>query len=65
MGHMEQVLYTFSYLKCHLQSNVVFDPNEIKWNEDQFKHYDWKDFYHGVREAIPPNGPLLEAMQYK
>jgi hypothetical protein len=30
VGHMEQVLHIFAYLKCHLQSNLVFDPNEIK-----------------------------------
>jgi len=57
IGHMEQVLHIFSYLKCHLQSNIVFDPNEIIWDEDQFKKYDWKDFYHGAAEAIPPNAP--------
>jgi hypothetical protein len=33
IGHMEQVLHIFSYLKCHLQSNVVFDPNEINCDE--------------------------------
>jgi hypothetical protein len=57
MGHMEQVLHIFSYLKCHLQSNTVFEPNEINWNEDQFKQYNWKDFYHEAKEVIPPNKP--------
>jgi hypothetical protein len=57
LGHMEQVLHIFSYLKCHLQSNVVFDPNEINWDEQQFRKYDWTDFYHGAKEAIPPNAP--------
>jgi hypothetical protein len=57
MGHMEQVLHIFSYLKCHLQSNVIFDPNEIQWDELQFCKYDWTDFYHGATEAIPPNAP--------
>jgi hypothetical protein len=57
IGHMEQVLHIFSYLKCHLQSNVVFDPNEIIWNEDQFNCYDWKDFCFEAKEPIPPNMP--------
>ena len=29
IGHMEQVLHIFSYMKCHLQSNIVFDLNEM------------------------------------
>jgi hypothetical protein len=57
IGHMEQVLHLFSYLKHHLQSNLVFDPNEINWDENQFKSYDWSQFYHDAREAIPTNAP--------
>ena len=57
LGHMEQVQHIFSYLKCHLQSNSFFDPNEINWNEERFKKYQWKDFYHDAREAIPVNMP--------
>ena len=57
IGHMEQVLHIFSYLKCHLQSNMVFDPNEINWDEEQFRKYDWKEFYHEAVEAVPPNAP--------
>jgi hypothetical protein len=57
VGHMEQVLHIFAYLKCHLQSNLVFDPNEINWDEEQFKKYDWTSFYYNAQEAIPPNSP--------
>jgi len=57
VGHMEQVLHIFAYLKCHLQTNLVFDPNEINWDEGQFKKYDWTSFYHNAQEAIPPNSP--------
>jgi hypothetical protein len=57
IGHMEQVLHIFSYLKCHLQSNMVFDPNEINWDEGQFRKYDWKEFYHEAIEAVLPNAP--------
>ena len=56
-GHMEQVLHIFAYLKCHLQSNLVFDTNQIKWDEEKFKSYDWTSFYHDAKEAIPPNAP--------
>jgi hypothetical protein len=54
---MEQVLHIFAYLKCHLQSNLVFDPNEVQWDEDKFKQYDWTSFYHDAKESIPPNAP--------
>ena len=57
VGHMEQVLHIFAYLKCHLQSNLVFDPNEINWDEEKFKKYNWTSFYHNAQEAIPPNAP--------
>jgi hypothetical protein len=45
MGHMEQVLHFFSYLKCHLQSNIVFFPNEILWNEDQLRAIQVERFF--------------------
>jgi hypothetical protein len=54
---MEQVLHIFSYLKCHLQSNIVFSPNETIWDVEQFRKYEWKDFYHGAVEAVPSNAP--------
>ncbi len=57
IGHMEQVLHMFSYLKHHLQSNIVFDPNEINWDETQFQKYNWTQFYHDAREPIPFNAP--------
>ena len=57
IGHMEQVLHMFSYLKHHLQSNIVFDPNGINWDETQFQKYNWTQFYHDAREPIPFNAP--------
>jgi hypothetical protein len=57
IGHMEQVLHIFAYLKCHLQSNLVFDPNPVAWNESEFNEYDWTDFYKDAKELIPLNAP--------
>ncbi len=45
VGHMEQVIHIFAYLKSHLQSNMVFDLNPIEWDDEQFKQCDWSDFY--------------------
>jgi hypothetical protein len=38
VGHLQQVLHIFSYLKCHSQSNLVFDPNHDVWDDDQFQN---------------------------
>jgi hypothetical protein len=57
IGHMEQVLHIFAYLKCHLQSNLVFDPNPVAWNESEFTEYDRTDFYKDAKEPIPSNAP--------
>lgn len=59
MGHMNEVLHIFSYLKHHENLKLVFDPNPQIWDESQFVKYDWKEFYRDVREAIPPNAPPL------
>ncbi len=55
VGHMEQVIHNFAYLKSHLQSIMVFDPNPIDWDDEQFKRCDWSDFYKDAREPLPPN----------
>jgi hypothetical protein len=57
VGHMDQVIHIFEYLKNHLQSNMVFDPNSIEWDDEQFKQCDWSDFYKDAKESLPPNAP--------
>ena len=54
---MEQVLHIFNYLKHHEQSNLVFDPHFVDWDESQFQTFDWTDFYKGASESVPPNAP--------
>jgi hypothetical protein len=56
-GHLEQVFHIFSYLKHHLNSHIVFDPNYVDWDKTSFVEYDWKEFYHDAHEPIPPNAP--------
>jgi len=57
VGHLNQALHIFSYLKHHINSHLVFDPNYVVWNNADFHEYDWTDFYHEAKEAIPPNAP--------
>jgi hypothetical protein len=57
LGHLEQALHIFSYLKYHTTSHLVFDPNYISWENASFQTHDCKEFYHDAKEAIPPNAP--------
>jgi hypothetical protein len=40
VGHMNEVLHIFSYLKHHENSKIVFDPYPQPWDEMKFKVYD-------------------------
>jgi hypothetical protein len=57
VGHLEQVFHVFSYLKHHMNSHLVFDPNYVSWDQASFAEYDCKEFYKEVKESIPPNAP--------
>jgi hypothetical protein len=56
VGHLEQVFHIFAYLKCHENSNVVFDPNYVSWDDESFVNGDWTEFYKDAKEQIPING---------
>jgi hypothetical protein len=57
IGHLEQALHIFNYLKHRINSHIVFDPNYVAWDQAGFDDYDWKEVYHDAKEAIPPNAP--------
>jgi hypothetical protein len=57
IGHLEQVLHVFAYLKHHENSNLVFDPNYVTWEEAGFTQHDWSNFYKDATEKLPPNAP--------
>ena len=56
-GHLECLFHMFSYLKIKHNSRMVFDPTYPDIDMSQFKECDWKAFYPGAKEAIPPNMP--------
>lgn len=56
-GHLEAVYRIYGYLKSHNRSTMVFDDAYINWNEADFTHYDWTDFYGNVQEETPRNAP--------
>jgi len=57
LGHLEQTLHIFSYLKYHITSHLVFDPIYVSWEKASFQEYNWKEFYHDAKESVPPNAP--------
>jgi len=40
IGHLEQALHIFCYLKHHLNAHLVFDPNYVSWDRAGFQEHD-------------------------
>jgi Reverse transcriptase (RNA-dependent DNA polymerase) len=57
LGHLEQVLHIFAYLKRFSSCSMVFNWHEPSFDESKFKVCDWTSNYPGAKEAIPPNMP--------
>ena len=56
-GHLDHVLYMFSYLKQHHSSRLVLDPTYLDIDLDKFPWYNWKQFYGDVEKVLPKNAP--------
>ena len=41
VGHLDEVLRIFAYLKCHSNAEMVFDPTEVDLPEGDFVKQDW------------------------
>jgi hypothetical protein len=57
IGHLEQALHIFGYLKLHPKRKLAFDPAHPAINENRFQQCDWTEFYRDASEAIPSNMP--------
>ena len=60
VGHLEQVLYIFGYLKQHHNAELVFDPTYPEIGMDAFQRREWStsEFAHFEGwEVMPPNMP--------
>jgi hypothetical protein len=51
------MFHVFAYLKKYDRSAFVFDWTEPWLDQSQFKECDWKEYFPGAAEAIPPNMP--------
>ena len=57
LGHLENVLHIFGYLKSHKKFRVCFDSSSPQFSPNKFKEYDWEEFYKDVTEDIPLDAP--------
>ena len=57
IGHLEQEMHIFGYLKEHTKRKLGFDPGHPKVDKTRFHRFDWEEFYRGVEEAIPGDMP--------
>ena len=57
LGHLEQLIHIFGYLKAHPKRKLAFDAAHPNINERRFKKYDLYDLYRRAKEAIPTDFP--------
>lgn len=60
LGHLEQLIHIFSYLKKQPKTTLYFDPALPKYDESIFQGSpmeDFKELYRDAKEAMPNNAP--------
>ena len=57
IGHLEQLMHMFGYLKEHPKRKLAFNPTHPDINERMFRKHDWYNFYRDAKEAIPGDMP--------
>ena len=60
VGHLQQLLQIFSYLKVYHNAELVFDPSDPCIDMNKFERKDWtsSEFSHVKgKEELPPNMP--------
>ncbi|MGH7955267.1 MAG: hypothetical protein ACREOZ_04830 [Gloeomargaritales cyanobacterium] len=53
--HLQKVLQIFAFLKKHLRSKLVLDPEMQNWDDREWINTDWTEYYPDASEIIPPN----------
>jgi hypothetical protein len=57
LGHLQEVLHIYSYLKTHPSYSLVLNPGDITYAKGtkSMSKEDWSDFYPDAKEEIPTN----------
>ena len=58
IGHLEQVIHIFRYLKQNSKKKIAFYPEHLQVDERRFQKYDFYDFYRDAKKAI--QGDMLK-----
>ncbi|MGH7973897.1 MAG: reverse transcriptase domain-containing protein, partial [bacterium] len=53
--HLQKVLQIFAFLKKHLRSKLVLDPEIKNWDDREWINTDWTEYYPDASEIIPAN----------
>ena len=61
-GHLEELIHIFTYLRKHMNTEMVFDPSVPNIDKNYFQLQDWiYSIYYSpgetLEEALPPNMP--------
>ena len=61
-GHLQELFHIFAYLKAHMNSEMVFDPNLPLVDYSEFERQDWSYLIYSepgqqLKEELPPNMP--------
>ena len=56
-GHLEEVLHVFVFLCQKYNYRMASDPTYPAINMNDFQECKQKNFYGGLKEAIPPDAP--------
>lgn len=65
IGHLEEVLRIFAYLKKHDRSRMVFDDNLPSISDERFKTVEWADFYPDAAEPRSTKEPQARGREVK
>ena len=61
-GHMQELINVLTYLKIHMNTEMLFDPSEPEIDMNSFQRQDWSYSIYSspgeeLKEALPPNTP--------
>ena len=56
-GHIDAVFYIFAYLKRKHNTRPILDPSYPDIGTSVFHDYDWRQYYHDVKEPLLLDAP--------
>lgn len=57
IGHLEQAIHIFGYLKENPKRQLMMDSDHPHIDERRFQKFDWFDFYRDAKESLPGDMP--------